>query len=197
MTKPIVTNGDYKKPHKDHVYEEFINWSAMIPTERANLGIENQEQFVEFYKIGINTPAHWKKRPDFKSRVKDLRNEWAFGKTSAVFEGIFRSALKGNPQSQKLFLQLSDNLPNKDNKWKEATIPIISPKDVRWVINLLPDPLKIKYLNFVDELMYATKAVQNGQDHVLEELSGLYTEEQKWLEQKRIDEDPEFTGKYL
>jgi hypothetical protein len=89
---------------RQDIYEEFILWSAMPPTERSKLGIETQDQFVKSYGIGINTPTAWKKNRDYERRVTELRREWAFGKTSAVIEGIYKSAVRGNTQSQKLWL---------------------------------------------------------------------------------------------
>ena len=187
MTESIVNNSDSKEPNKVDVYEEFIIWSAMPPSERVKIGIETQEQFVEFYKIGINTPANWKKRPDFKSRVKQLRKDWAFGKVSAVLEGIYRGALKGNPQSQKLFLQICGEMP--DNKKQEEPTPVEQSETIGSLINSLPEPLKEKYTEFVRDLIIDTNSLKKGKMDLIEVSIIIYNEDKEAIRKFR-ETDP-------
>ncbi len=159
-----MTNGDKRQPKRIDIYEEYILWSAMPPTERMKLGIETQEQFVEFYKIGINTPTAWKRRPDFEGRVTAMRREWAFGKTSAVIEGIYRAALKGNPHSQKLWLQYFHNFTEK----QEISVKphrAVSINDVMFLIEALPEELRNKHYEWVREfLLHASLAYQKAKE---------------------------------
>ena len=161
MNKPIVTNSENRQPKRVDVYEEFVLWSAMPPSERFKLGIETQEQFVEFYKIGINTPAAWKRRPDYEARVTAIRKEWAFGKTSAVIEGIYRSALKGNPASQKLWLQYFHNFSEKQEV-KHVAKTEVGVNDVRFLIDGLPEPHRTKFHGYLREIVDTTCALRHA-----------------------------------
>lgn len=164
MNRPRVTNGENRQPKRVDIYEEFVLWSSMPPSERFKLGIETQEQFVEFYKIGINTPTAWKRRPDFEARVTLLRREWAFSRTSAVIEGIYRAALKGNPFSQKLWLQYFHN-------FSEKQIVAVAParvggvNDVLALIEALPENRREKHYAWLREFIYdASIAKQKAQE---------------------------------
>lgn len=150
----MVTNGENREPNRVDVYTEFILWSAMPPSERMRLGIETQEQFVDFYKIGANTPARWKRRPDFEARVTTLRKEWAFGKTSAVIEGIYRSAVKGNPFSQKLWLQYFHDFSEKQMV-QHKIMSTVSVDDVRFLVDVLPEPERAKCQGHLREIIDA------------------------------------------
>lgn len=148
-----MTNRDKNEPKRADIYEEFVLWSAMPPSERFKFGIETQEQFVEFYKIGINTPTAWKRRPEFEPRVTALRREWAFGRTGAVIEGIYRSALKGNPHSQKLWLQYFHNFSEK----QEVTVTaqrMISIDDTLALIAALPKEKQEKHFAWIREFLH-------------------------------------------
>jgi hypothetical protein len=141
MNSSDVNNREIRDVKRIDVYEEFILWSAMPPTERIKLGIETQEQFSQFYKISINTPTAWKRRHGFEQRVTALRKEWAFSKTGAVIEGIYRSALKGNPHSQKLWLQYFHGFSEKVEV-KQTPQIILTANDIRFIIEGMPEPQK-------------------------------------------------------
>ena len=94
-----------KNPDRVDVYTEFILWFAMPPAERAKLGIKNQGQFADYYKVSPNTLSRWKDRMDFETRVDKIQMMWGKEKTADVIQGIYRAAVKGNPMSQLLWLQ--------------------------------------------------------------------------------------------
>ena len=152
MNKQIVTNSENRAPKRIDIFEEFVLWSAMPPSERFKLGIETQEAFVTFYGIGINTPTAWKRRRDFEARVTALRKEWAFGKTSAVIEGIYRAACKGNPHSQKLWLQYFHNFSEKQQV--EVTQRVsVGVNDVVALIEALPEEKKKQHYDWLIQFM--------------------------------------------
>lgn len=163
MTEATVTNSEQRAPNRSDIYAEFVTWSALPPSERAKFGIETQEQFCEYYNIGINTPAAWKKRPDYEPRVTALRREWAFGKTGMVIEGIYRSALKGNPHSQKLWLQYFHGFSEK----QEVTVtskPEVGVNDVRFIIEALPEPHRSKFHGYLAEIITTANAFRTARD---------------------------------
>lgn len=153
MNKEMVTSGENREPKRVDIYEEFVLWSAMPPSERMRFGVETQEQFCDFYKIGTNTPARWKRRSDYEARVTALRREWAFGKTGAVIEGIYRSALKGNPHSQKLWLQYFHNFSERQevNLVQRATVSV---DDMIFLIGALPKELQERHYRWMTELLH-------------------------------------------
>ena len=162
MNKDMVTNGENREPKRIDIYEEFVLWSAMPPSERMRLGIETQEEFVAFYKIGTNTPTRWKRRPDFELRVTALRREWAFGKTGAVIEGIYRSALKGNPFSQKLWLQYFLGFTERTETTTTNKVEV-GVNDVRFIIDGLPEPECTKFHGYIREIVeFANMVKQAG-----------------------------------
>lgn len=164
MRRPTVTNGENREPKRVDIYEEFVLWSAMPPSERSKLGIETQEQFVEFYKIGINTPTKWKRRPDYEPRVTAIRREWAFEKTGMVIEGIYRAALRGNPHSQKLWLQYFHGFSEKHDV-AVTQRPTASANDVIALIGALPEEKRKKHYDWVIELMlHCSIAYQKAKD---------------------------------
>ncbi len=152
MHKQNVTNSDKREVKRVDIYEEFCIWSAMPPSERIKLGIETQEQFVEFYKIGINTPTAWKRRNDYRLRVTSLRTEWAFSKTSAVLESIYRTAIKGSAQSQKLWLQYIHGFGDK-REIPDANKPSLHVDDLLFLIGMLPKELQEKHYDHMRELL--------------------------------------------
>jgi hypothetical protein len=133
-------------------YEEFILWTAMPDEERDKLGIETQGEFCEKYHIDKNTPTRWKARADFISQVTELRRQWAFDRTGNVIKGIYLSALKGNPFSQKLWLQYF--LGFKEQSEVAVTDKVeIGVNDIRFLIEALPEPLKSKHYANLRQLL--------------------------------------------
>jgi len=145
-----MTNSENRTVKKDSVYEEFIVWTSMPPSERHKLGIETQQQFSDYYHISINTPTAWKKRADFQSRVTDLRKESAFEKTSIVIESILRGAVKGSSASQKLWLQYFHNFPK--NLENEQPKGFVHHSDIRLIIDMMPPDMRTKFYQYLSEI---------------------------------------------
>ncbi|HVW82533.1 MAG TPA: hypothetical protein VHC68_01130 [Candidatus Paceibacterota bacterium] len=154
-----MNNRENRGVKKDGVYEEFILWTSMPPSERHRLGIETQQQFSEYYGISINTPTAWKKRSDFQSRVTALRKEWAFEKTSFVIESILRSAVQGNSASQKLWLQYFHNFPKEQEVEKPRLL--LHPNDIRFLVLNLPEPEQTEGLFHLRDIVDLLAKVKN------------------------------------
>lgn len=130
---------------KPDIYNEFVMWTAMPYGERERLGLETQGAFAEYYRVNEATLSKWKYRPDFEPRVDKILHQWSINKTPDVINGIYRSAVKGNPYSQALWLQYfkkfnakeSDNTPTKKVE--------IGVNDIRFMIEGLPEELKKKH----------------------------------------------------
>lgn len=139
------------------IFHEFVLWSALPPEERGKLGMENQTEFVAHYKINKETPTRWKSRPDFVAQVTELRRQWAFDKTGSVINGIYVAALKGNPFSQKLWLQYFLGF-NETSEVKVTNKVEITMNDIRFLIEALPEPLKSKHYANIRELLSDSRA---------------------------------------
>lgn len=151
------------QPVKESIYEEFVLWSAMPPTERSRFGCQTQDEFCKKFNVGINTPTRWKRQPDFHKKVTELRHRWAFDKTSDVIYGIYTAALKGNDRSQKLWMQVFCGFTEKTENTVKAEVSLTL-DDIRSIINILPEPLKIKhYANLRELLDDATALRRSGQ----------------------------------
>lgn len=147
-----VIKREKKGPNRIDVYEEFVLWYAMPPSERYKLGIETQEEFTQYYHIGINTPTVWKSRSDFQKRVRAMRNELAFERTSDVLEGMYRGAVSGNAGCQKLWLQYFCDFGVK----QKATTPPVrfaSVDDTLSLIEALPEDKREKHYDAIRTLM--------------------------------------------
>lgn len=157
-TRSIQKNGEIKRID---VYQEFILWTAMPPTEKGKLGIDTQTEFCEKYKISHNTPTRWKSRTDFINQVTELRRQWAFEKTSEVIQGIYLSALKGNPFSQKLWLQYFLGFTEKTETTVTGKVEM-SENDIRFIINGFPEPERTKYHGYITEIIDHAYALRNA-----------------------------------
>jgi len=155
--KGIVQECENNGIQKKDIYYEFIVWSGLPPTERLKLGIETQEDFCNVHKIHRNTLTKWKKLSDFKERVEKIRRDWAFEKTSDIIYGIYRSSIKGNPASQKLWLQYFANF-EETTKVKQRIKVEVTEEDIRNLINVLPRERQQHYYgelaNLADEAEY-------------------------------------------
>ena len=147
-----MTNREKRSPKRLDVYEEFLLWSAMPPGERARLGTETQEQFADRYKVGINTPTAWKRRPDFVTRVTAIRTELAFERTGDVIDGIYQSALKGNSASQTLWLKYFSGIDNTQSGTLGKP-DFFSMDDIKMLIEALPEDKRDRHYNNVSELV--------------------------------------------
>ena len=160
MSKPVKKNSEINDPNKADIYREFILWTAMPHSEKVNLGLETQTAFVEFYKIGVNTPMRWKQRPDFEERVDKILKMWSIDKTPDVIHGIYRAAVKGNPMSQLLWLQYFKKFNPKSEVEHTHRIEL-GVNDIRRLIEALPDELKAKHHANLRELLDDAVAVRH------------------------------------
>lgn len=124
---------------KASIYREFILWIAMPPDEQKRLGIENQKQFADYHKIDPKTLWNWKQRPDFEKRIDSLLKIWSNERTPSVIRGIYQSAVKGNPLSQKLWLGYFKGYSERQTIETETKVEI-SVNDIRFLIACLPEP---------------------------------------------------------
>jgi hypothetical protein len=153
-----------KYPYKVDVYAEFILWFAMPPIERIKLGIENQNQFAEYYSININTLTKWKNRTDFEDRVDKIQRMWGLEKTADVIQGIYRAAVKGNPASQLLWMQYFKKFnPKQEIEHTHIAKVELAENDIRRLIEILPENLKIKHYGYLRELLDDASAYRSSQ----------------------------------
>lgn len=166
--KSVSITTQQEKPKKDllskvAVYEEFILWSALPYEEQVKLGIETQGQFAAFYNVQESTLSNWKDRKDYKPRVRALRDKWAFGKTGKVIDGIYRAAVRGNPHSQRLWMQVFEGFSEKQEVTHVQKVEI-TPTDIRFIIEGLPENLKIKHYANLRELLDDASMVRSARD---------------------------------
>lgn len=158
--KPL-TLAEMSRPHKVDKYQEFILWFAMPTVERVKLGIDTQRAFAEYYMVNETTLGRWKARPDFEPRVDHVQMQWGKEKTADVIQGIYRSAVKGNPMSQLLWLQYFKKFTPKTQV--ETTVKHeIGVGDIRFLIEQLPNELKQKHYGNLRELLDDASAVRNA-----------------------------------
>lgn len=161
MGTEMVINGEKRPPYRRDIYREFILWTAMPNSEKIKLGIERQEDFCEYYKIGHNTPTRWKERADFESRVDAILKMWSTDKTPDVVHSIYRSAVKGNPMSQMLWLQYFKKFNPRAEPEEEKKV-VLSPADIRYAIEQLPEQLRQKHYGYLRELTEDISAIRNA-----------------------------------
>ena len=148
-------------PNKASLYDEFILWSAMPPMEQRRLGIETQTAFCEFYHIGHNQTSVWKNRPDFQERRTKILALWAKDRTPAVIQGIFASAVKGNSDSQRIWLKYFEDW--QEDKPQEIKIRVrMAPEDLRFVVDGMPDEYKQKFYGYITEIIDTAVALRNS-----------------------------------
>lgn len=148
-----------KKSTMRNIFDEYILWFAMPLKAKESMGIETDIQFAEFYEITARTLRNWKDRPEFEDQVRRLRKKWAFEKTGHVLEGIYRSAVKGNDKSQKLWLQVFEGFTEKTENTQTIKIEL-STNDIRFVIQQLPEEYHEKYYGYLREIFDTAQALR-------------------------------------
>lgn len=143
------------------MYTEFILWTAMPHPEKVKLGIETQQQFSEHYGLGINTPTRWKQRKDFEERVDKILKMWAIDKTPDVVHSIYRSAIKGNPMSQLLWLQYFKRFNPKTEVVNTHKVEI-SVNDIRFIIEGMPESYRPKFYGYIREIIDTGVTLRNS-----------------------------------
>lgn len=152
---PKIDKSANREVRKPDAYQEFILWTALPPTEKGRHDFQTQEEFSENYKLGKNTLTKWKARKDFQEQVTELRRQWAFDKTGEIIQGIYLAAIKGNPFSQKIWLEYFLDFREKAAEGTKtgATQTNIGVGDIRYLIEQLPEPLKEKHYANLRELL--------------------------------------------
>lgn len=150
-----------RKPNKADVYNEFILWTAMPHQERVRLGIEWQYQFEDFYSVNGSTLTRWKERIDFEQRVDKILKMWSTDMTPAVVHSIYRTAIKGNPMSQLLWLQYFKGF-NPKPKDEERKMVEIGVNDIRFLIESIPEPTRTKFYGYLREIIDTAVALRRA-----------------------------------
>ena len=163
MAQELQKTAEKTLPNKGSVYLEFVLWTAMPYKEKERLGIENQNDFAAEYKVNITTLSRWKSRADFEKRVDAILKMWSTDKTPDVVHAIYRTAIKGNPLSQMLWLQYFKKFNPKKIEEEEKKVEL-SAGDIRHAIEQLPEQLKEKHYGYLRELAEDINAVRNARD---------------------------------
>lgn len=123
-------------------YLQFVRWSAMTSEERVWHGIETQEQFCKIYQVpNTRILEIWSRRPDFKSRITILREDWAFSKTGEVLGSVYAAASNGDHRSQRLWLEHVHHMTEKYDPSKPKRVEV-TPDDVRNMIDAMPEEVR-------------------------------------------------------
>lgn len=101
---------------KQAEYYEFVRWTALPFFLRTP---SDQQAFQMQWKVSADTLARWKKDPNFWEDVRREIREWAKDKTPEVIAGILKAAVKGNPISQKLWMQIFEGFEEKSQQTHE------------------------------------------------------------------------------
>ena len=157
LTTSVVSG----QPYKASLYDEFILWFAAPSPYKQKIGLETQKQFADYYGTSERNLSRWKERYDFEPRVRELRRKWGFEKTGAVIEGIYRSAVKGNPLSQKLWLQVFEGFAEKTEVEHTKKVEI-GVNDIRFIIEGMPEPTRTKFYGYIREIIDEAVALRNA-----------------------------------
>lgn len=150
-------------PYKLELYDEYIRWYALPLEAKKEIGMVTQSAFADHYKIAFNTTTAWKRRPDFIAKVRALRQDWGFERTGDVLNGMYKAAVKGNPNSQKLWLQYFEDFTEKSEQTNVNRVEI-GVNDIRFIIEQLPEPLKSKHYANLRDLLDDADAVRNARE---------------------------------
>ena len=167
-----------KRINKENIFDMFVHWYAIPPIERRKTGVEDQNDFAKKVKVNKDTLTRWKQRPDFKIRVKEVRQEWGHDKLPDIVHAIYVSAVNGNASSQKLWMNYFSDLTDrlKDNKNEKPTPRPLSVNDVLSFISILPEDKKEKYFKSMRELLQDSMEVEKentGKDGNFDEYLSL------------------------
>ena len=150
----MQNNAENKQVYKSDIYQEFISWSAMPPNERFKLHIMDQTDFAKAYNINKDTLTRWKNQPDFKSKVDKLRMEVGREKLSDIMYAIYLSAIKGNPKSQKLWMEyFTDFIPHKPGDKPKKPIVEMTEDDIRQIILYMPEYRHDQHFNAIQRII--------------------------------------------
>lgn len=150
--------------YRRSLYNEFILWTAMPHQEKVKLGLEWQKDFSAYHKIDESTLWRWKHRDDFEKRVDDILKKWSTDKTPDVVHAIYRSAIKGNPLSQQLWLGYFKGYnPRKADGTEENKVEV-GVNDIRFIISGFPEPMKSKWNAILTEFTIEANALRDARE---------------------------------
>jgi hypothetical protein len=78
-----------------------------------------------------------------------------------VIAGIYKSAVKGNDKSQKLWMQLFEGFTEKTEVAQTSKVEI-GENDIRFIINGLPEPMRTKYNGYITEIIIGANEIKNA-----------------------------------
>lgn len=145
-------------------FDEFILWSAMPKTLRP-LAMQSVEQFAEHFTVSDRTLYRWQKRAEFWPSVKEIRDNWAKGKTGEVINAIYLTAISGRreaPQSQKLWMEVIEGHSDKLQVEHKVTNVTLSPSDIRFIIDNMPEPERSKFYGYLREIVDFANALRRA-----------------------------------
>lgn len=152
----MQNNAENSYPHKEATYHEFVRWFAAPTPLRNHLGIKDQNDFAAQFKVSKDTLSRWKKRSDFVDRVRGIRKEWGREKTANVILAIYNSALSGSTSAQRIWMEYFSGFDlkeiRKQNKDSSRNI-ILSTEDIDYMVNYLPEFLRLRYRNLIKNLL--------------------------------------------
>ncbi len=152
-----------RQPKRRDLYTEFILWTAMPSEEKKKLGLEWQMDFAKHHNVEESTLSRWKRRADFEVRVDAILKMWGADKTPDVVHAIYKTALKGNPLSQKLYLQYFKGFSEKTEVQHTAKVEV-GVNDIRFIIDGLPEPERSKFHGYIREIVDYANAVKNARE---------------------------------
>jgi hypothetical protein len=159
---------NFRPPRRDDIYQEFINWSAMGPFRRREMGITEQKDFAKHFGVSEDTLTRWKQRPDFEKKIRSNRKGWAFEKEGPVIEALYKSAVGGNAANQRLWMKLFSGF-QVGGKNKEPEIKRITINEVQQLIDDLPEWRKKKYKDLMRDLIDDASLFANNDPDMTEE----------------------------
>lgn len=164
MTQTLPKIAEKTSPNKGSIYTEFVLWTAMPWNEKEKLGLETQNDFAEYYSVDITTLSRWKRRPDFEQRVDAILKMWATDKTPDVVHAIYRTAIKGNPMSQLLWLQYFKKFNPRADTTEELQRSGGGVGDLKHLVDQLPEQMREKHYGYIRELLADISAFRNARD---------------------------------
>lgn len=135
-----------------------------MPREyKKKMGAETVEQFADLQGLNKSTLYRWQVRIDFLPKVKDIREKWARERTGDVVDAIFKTAVKGNPLSQKLWMQVFEGFTEKQDLTVTQKQKVeLGVNDIRFIIEQLPDQFKEKFYGYIREIIDTAQSLRSA-----------------------------------
>ena len=111
MKKKNQIQSNNKEVLKLNEFRQFIEWYALPDIFRNP---KTQKEFAQKNNLNETTLVGWKKLDEFKKGVEGILKSWTWDKNRNVIASIYKSALKGNAASQRLWAEWQMNwIPKK------------------------------------------------------------------------------------